>query len=214
MPYVQTLTMCDEVRVDMMLGIALALPDHHIPPVLSLGGLAARHTTSSSSSRVDVLQVRSTRDSLRFVDRGASLRRPGGDTATGAVPAVSPTTEPGHSVPCWLGIAALVGRSGGIAAFCLNPTLAFAPNHTVYVSRRSHALRTHAPRTDGTPAIKGKWSRCTSLGDLVTSYIWLYGAMVLGYIEVRTYLIQAPYTRTGYSADAPTCKPRAARRSI
>ena len=37
-----------------------------------------------SSSRVDVLQMRSTRDSLRFVDRGASLRRSGGDTATSA----------------------------------------------------------------------------------------------------------------------------------
>ena len=37
-----------EVRVDMMLGIALALPGHHIPPSLSLGGLAARRTSSSA----------------------------------------------------------------------------------------------------------------------------------------------------------------------
>ena len=48
MLYVQTLTMCDEVRVDMMLGIALALPGHHIPPILRLGGLAARRTSSSA----------------------------------------------------------------------------------------------------------------------------------------------------------------------
>ena len=37
-----------EVRVDMMLGIALAVPGHHIPPSLSLGGLAARRTSSSA----------------------------------------------------------------------------------------------------------------------------------------------------------------------
>ena len=38
-----------EVRVDMMLGIALAVPgQHHTPPILSLGGLAARRTSSSA----------------------------------------------------------------------------------------------------------------------------------------------------------------------
>ena len=37
-----------EVRVDMMLGIALALPGHHVPLSLSLGGLAARRTSSSA----------------------------------------------------------------------------------------------------------------------------------------------------------------------
>ena len=37
-----------EVRVDMMLGIALAVPGHHIPPIMSLGGLAARRTSSSA----------------------------------------------------------------------------------------------------------------------------------------------------------------------
>ena len=37
-----------EVRVDMMLGIALVVPGHHIPPSLSLGGLAARRTSSSA----------------------------------------------------------------------------------------------------------------------------------------------------------------------
>ena len=46
MPYVQTLTI--EVRVDMMLVIALAVPGHHIPPILSLGGLAVRRTSSSA----------------------------------------------------------------------------------------------------------------------------------------------------------------------
>ena len=46
MPYVQTLT--HEVRVDLMLGIALAVPCHHIPPSLSLGVLAARRTSSSA----------------------------------------------------------------------------------------------------------------------------------------------------------------------
>ena len=37
-----------EVRVDLMLGIALGVPGHHIPPMLSLGGLAARRTSSSA----------------------------------------------------------------------------------------------------------------------------------------------------------------------
>ena len=37
-----------EVRVDMMLGIALAVPGHHIPPIMRLGGLAARRTSSAA----------------------------------------------------------------------------------------------------------------------------------------------------------------------
>ena len=41
-----------EVRVDMMLGIALAVPGHHIPLILSLGGLELRGRTSSSAHRV------------------------------------------------------------------------------------------------------------------------------------------------------------------
>ena len=45
-PYVQDLD--HEVRVDMMLGIALGVPGQHIPPSLSLGGLAARRTSSSA----------------------------------------------------------------------------------------------------------------------------------------------------------------------
>ena len=49
-----------EVRVDMMLGIALAVPSHQIPPILSLGGLAERCANHHpiSSSRVDVSQMR------------------------------------------------------------------------------------------------------------------------------------------------------------
>ena len=37
-----------EVRVDLMLGNELAVPGLHIPPILSLGGLAARRTSSSA----------------------------------------------------------------------------------------------------------------------------------------------------------------------
>ena len=62
MPYVQTLTI--EVRVDMMLVIALAVPGHHIPPILSLGGLAARCTSSSAHRLVTVRVTPTSRDSL------------------------------------------------------------------------------------------------------------------------------------------------------
>ena len=47
MPYVQT-DLDHDVRVDLMLGIALAVHGHHIPSLLSLGGLAARRTSSSA----------------------------------------------------------------------------------------------------------------------------------------------------------------------
>ena len=37
-----------EVRVDLILGSTLAVPGHHVPPILSLGGLVARRTASSA----------------------------------------------------------------------------------------------------------------------------------------------------------------------
>jgi len=104
-----------DVRVDLMLGIALAVPGHHIPPILSIGGLAARRT-SSSAHRVST--------SYKCVQRGTasapSIEAPRCAGWAGTRPqvlAVSPTTEPGHAEPCWLGIAALVGRSAGSQQF-------------------------------------------------------------------------------------------------
>ena len=77
-----------EVRVDMMLGIALAVPGHHIPPIMSLAPWRARCAPHIiciiiSSSLADVLQVRKSRAGLSFQQSGAMLRRLDGDTATG-----------------------------------------------------------------------------------------------------------------------------------
>jgi len=70
-----------EVRVDMMLGIALVLPGHHIPPSLSLGGLAARRT-SSSAHRVSTSHKGAQLGArLSSVDRGARCREGSGRMA-------------------------------------------------------------------------------------------------------------------------------------
>ena len=70
MPYVQDLD--HEVRVDMMLGIALAVPGHHIPPMLSLGGLAARRTSSSAHRVSTSYKGAQLGAGLSSVDRGAT----------------------------------------------------------------------------------------------------------------------------------------------
>ena len=111
-----------EVRVDMMLGIALAVPGHHIPPIMSLGGLAARRT-SSSAHRVSTSYKCAKAGQASRSSRAALCCASWTGTRP-QVSAVSPTTEPGHAVPCWLGIAALTVRSAGSRHFVLK-TLQF-----------------------------------------------------------------------------------------
>ena len=67
-----------EVRVDMMLGIALAVPGHHMPPSLSLGGLAARRTSSSAHRVSTSYKGAQLGARLSSVDQGAT-RRTGSD---------------------------------------------------------------------------------------------------------------------------------------
>ena len=64
----------DEVRVDMMLGIALAVPGHHIPPIMSLGGLAARRTSSSAHRSPTSYKGAQLDAGLHSVDWGATRR--------------------------------------------------------------------------------------------------------------------------------------------
>ena len=63
-----------EVRVDMMLGIALALPGHHMTYPTDPETWRARCAPHIiiSSSRVDVLQMRSSSTCLSSSDRGAT----------------------------------------------------------------------------------------------------------------------------------------------
>jgi len=70
-----------EVRVDMMLGIALALPGHHIPPSLSLGGLAARRTSSSAHRVSTSYKGAQLGARLSSVDRGTTRRTGSGRVA-------------------------------------------------------------------------------------------------------------------------------------
>ena len=49
-----------EVLANIILGSALVVPGHHFPPILSLGGLAARRALSSAPSLADVLHMRTT----------------------------------------------------------------------------------------------------------------------------------------------------------
>ena len=70
-----------EVRVDMMLGIALASPGHRIPPILRLGGLAARRTSSSAHRSPTSYKGAQLGACLSSVDRGATRRTGSGGMA-------------------------------------------------------------------------------------------------------------------------------------
>ena len=111
-----------EVRVDMMLGIALALPGHHIPPVLSLGGLAARRT-SSSAHRVST----SYKCAQRVHDSAPSIEAPRVENVMAACAShagMRPYISGRAAVASRPGIAALIGRSAGSRHFVLK-TLQF-----------------------------------------------------------------------------------------
>jgi len=131
-----------EVRVDLMLGIAPGMPGHHIPPMLSLGGLAARRT-SSSAHRVST-SYKCAKAGQASRSSRAALCCAGWMGTRPQVSAVSPTTEPGHAVPCWLGIAALIVPIGGIVDFRLTKRynlrrfvpLSLAPTQGVACTRR------------------------------------------------------------------------------
>ena len=71
-----------EVRVDMMLGIALAVPGHHIPPIMSLGGLAARRTSSSAHRVSTSYKGAQLGACLSSVDRGTTRRTGSGQWLT------------------------------------------------------------------------------------------------------------------------------------
>ena len=60
------------VSVDIMLGIALAVPGHHIPPIMSLGGLAARRTSSSAHRSPTSYKGAQLGAGLGSVERGAT----------------------------------------------------------------------------------------------------------------------------------------------
>ena len=104
-----------EVRFDMMLGIALAMPGHHIPSIMSLGGLSARRTSSSAHHLSTSYKCAKAGQASR--SSRAALCCASWTGTRPQVSAVSPTTEPGHAVPCWLGIAALIVRSAGSRHF-------------------------------------------------------------------------------------------------
>lgn len=95
-----------EVRVDMMLGIALALPGHRIPPILRLGGLAARRTSSSAHRVSTSYKGAQLGDSLRSVDQGATRR-----TGSGGMPWPSHAAMPPDSS----GRAAVASRPGVVS---------------------------------------------------------------------------------------------------
>ena len=106
-----------EVRVDMMLGIALVLPGHHIPPILRLGGLAARRT-SSSAHRSSM----SHKCAQRVHASAPAIEAPRVEKGIVAWPshAAMPLYISGRAaVASRPGIAALIVRSGGIVDFRL-----------------------------------------------------------------------------------------------
>ena len=111
-----------EVRVDMMLGIALALPGYHIPPSLSLGGLAARRTSSSAH------RSPTSHKGAQAVHASApSIEAPRVEKGIVAWPshAAMPLYISGRAaVASRPGIAALIGRSAGSRHFVLK-TLQF-----------------------------------------------------------------------------------------
>ena len=106
-----------EVRVDMMLGIALALPGHHIPPSLSLGGLAARRTSSSahrsSTSHKGAQAVHASAPSIE-APRVENVM-----AACASHAGMRPYISGRAAVASRPGIAALIVRSGGIVDFRL-----------------------------------------------------------------------------------------------
>ena len=111
-----------EVRVDMMLGIALALPGHHIPPVLSLGGLAARRT-SSSAHRVST----SYKCAQRVHDSAPSIEEPRVENVMAACAShagMRPYISGSATVASRPRLAVPVGRSAGSRHFVLK-TLQF-----------------------------------------------------------------------------------------
>ena len=84
-----------EVRVDMMLGIALAVPGHHIRTDHEPWRARCAPHIIISSSLADVLQVRKSRAGLSFQQSGAMLRRLDGGRARAGARAgrVAPNTE-------------------------------------------------------------------------------------------------------------------------
>ena len=145
----------------MMLGIALALPGHRIPPILRLGGLAARRTSSSAHRVSTSYKGAQLGARLSSVDRGATRRECYGRMSKPCRP-MRPYISGRAAVASRPGVGAPSVRSAGLWTFVFKtlqsktlyltqarniPFCDTSCRHTHSIIRNSLASQPHSPQS-------------------------------------------------------------------